>query len=260
MGMPLISIITVSYNAVHTVEQTIKSVIDQTYPNIEYIIIDGGSVDGTVDVIRKYSDKISYWISEPDAGIYDAMNKGIVRAKGKWINFMNCGDCFCDNSVLYNIASHCKDNIDVLYGNVVLHSSVGKYKVLPESLEAFSWHMAFCHQSSFVRTSLIKAHLFNLEFKYVADYELFYSLYMEGKRFRYIDISVASYQTDEGLTASNMYKCFLETYKVNNRAINKTEIWKYKIRNFLIYNLPGIFVRWVRLRLYTHNDRFIRLN
>ena len=88
----LISVVTVSYNAVSTIEQTILSVINQTYPHIEYIIIDGGSTDGTVDVIKKYADKITYWVSEPDKGIYDAMNKGLRRVRGDWCVFMNSGD------------------------------------------------------------------------------------------------------------------------------------------------------------------------
>ena len=87
MESPLITVITVSYNAASSIEQTIISVINQTYPHIEYIIIDGGSTDNTVDIIKKYADKISYWVSEPDKGIYDAMNKGIKIAAGK--NYMN---------------------------------------------------------------------------------------------------------------------------------------------------------------------------
>lgn len=86
MNYPLISVITVSYNAVLTIEQTILSVINQTYLNIEYIIIDGGSTDGTVNVIKKYADKIAYWVSEPDKGIYDAMNKGIAYSHGEFLS------------------------------------------------------------------------------------------------------------------------------------------------------------------------------
>lgn len=90
--MPLFSVITVCYNAVNVLESTINSILLQNYKNIEYIIIDGGSSDGTLDIIRKYEDRIHYWISEPDNGIYDAMNKGIRLAGGRWINFMNAGD------------------------------------------------------------------------------------------------------------------------------------------------------------------------
>ncbi len=97
---PLVTIVTVSYNVVSTIERTILSVVNQTYSNIEYIIIDGGSTDGTVDIIKKYMDKIAYWVSEPDKGIYDAMNKGILMAKGQWINFMNSGDYLYSNDVI----------------------------------------------------------------------------------------------------------------------------------------------------------------
>ena len=89
---PLITIITVAYNAVKDIENTILSVLNQTYPNIEYIIIDGGSTDGTLDIIKKYEDKISYWVSEPDKGIYDAMNKGIVKANGDYLFFLGADD------------------------------------------------------------------------------------------------------------------------------------------------------------------------
>ena len=105
----LISVVTVSYNAVSTIEQTILSVINQTYPNVEYIIIDGGSTDGTVDIIKKYADKIAYWVSEPDKGIYDAMNKGVVVATGEWINFMNAGDIFTDSDVIDKLLHRISD-------------------------------------------------------------------------------------------------------------------------------------------------------
>lgn len=89
-----ISIITVVYNGISEIEKTIQSVLNQTYPNIEYIIIDGGSTDGTIDIIKKYQGQLAYWVSEPDEGIYYAMNKGIQKATGEWIHFRNCGDYF----------------------------------------------------------------------------------------------------------------------------------------------------------------------
>ena len=119
---PLISIITVVFNGEKYLEQTIQSVINQTYDNVEYIIIDGGSTDGTVDIIKKYEGQIDYWISEEDDGIYDAMNKGINLASGEWINFMNAGDIFYDEKVLNTIYINPKlfQEIDFIYSDTVL--------------------------------------------------------------------------------------------------------------------------------------------
>ena len=98
------SIITINYNNCDGLEKTIQSVINQSYQNFEFIIIDGGSTDSSVEVIKKYSNKIDYWISEPDKGIYHAMNKGIIQAHGEYLNFMNSGDLFYDNDVLKDIS------------------------------------------------------------------------------------------------------------------------------------------------------------
>ena len=87
-GPPLVSIITVVYNGHRTLEETIQSVVNQNYPNIEYLIIDGGSTDGTMEILKKYDDTIDYWISEPDKGVYHAMNKGIEIAQGEWLYFL----------------------------------------------------------------------------------------------------------------------------------------------------------------------------
>lgn len=115
---PSISIITVVYNSVDLIEQTIKSVLEQGYPNLEYIIIDGGSSDGTIQVINRYKDKISQFIREPDNGVYDAMNKGKEYAHGEWINFMNSGDCFYTKDVLLKIFfNKIDDTIKFIYSD-----------------------------------------------------------------------------------------------------------------------------------------------
>ena len=145
----LISVVTVSYNAVATIEQTILSVVNQTYPHIEYIIIDGGSTDGTVDVIKKYADRIAYWVSEPDKGIYDAMNKGIKVATGEWINFMNCGDSFYSVSVLSDVFKDksCKEN-DVIYGNTCIMERWCMYEERPRELFFMNKLMVLVEQIS----------------------------------------------------------------------------------------------------------------
>jgi len=115
---PLISIITVVRNGGKILEETILSVINQTYGNIEYIIVDGASTDNTIAIIKKYENRINYWVSEPDRGIYDAMNKGLSFTKGIWINFMNCGDKFANSSVLEDIFSTVYDDkISFLYSD-----------------------------------------------------------------------------------------------------------------------------------------------
>jgi glycosyltransferase involved in cell wall biosynthesis len=115
---PLLSVVTVVYNGQAFIEHTIQSVLQQEFSDFEYIIIDGGSTDETINIIKKYEDKIDYWISEPDNGIYDAMNKAVKIAKGQWLNFLNAGDRFVNNSVLKeSFAQKISDKIDLIYSD-----------------------------------------------------------------------------------------------------------------------------------------------
>lgn len=184
IDLPLITVVTISYNAVQAIESTICSVINQKYLNIEYIVIDGGSTDGTIEILKKYDNKISHWISEKDSGIYHAMNKGIALAHGKWLNFMNSGDCFVNdevlNSVFLNREYICSD---VLYGNTIGKYSFGYKNEMPESLVVMKRRLPFCHQSVFVKTKLLKETFFDVSYKIGADYNMFYSFFVIIRRF-----------------------------------------------------------------------------
>lgn len=199
---PLISIVTVSYNAVTTIEQTIQAVINQTYKNIEYIIIDGGSTDGTLDIIKKYKDKISYWVSEPDKGIYDAMNKGIKVATGEWINFMNAGDSFYDNKTLERTFNqYYTDNTKVIYGDMIENNGGKSRLIRAKSLSVFTSDLPFCHQSSFLKNG---SGYYDTDLRIAADYKLFRIIYSEfgEKAFAYVSFPISIFEAS-GISSLN---------------------------------------------------------
>lgn len=219
---PLISVVTVSYNAVSTIEQTILSVINQTYPHIEYIIIDGGSTDGTVDIIKKYADKIAYWVSEPDKGIYDAMNKGIKVATGEWINFMNSGDCLYRNDTIEKILnkSSTTNNVSIIYGKTM--KIFEKYCTieLPPMLSKIKSRLPFCHQSSFIKLELQQMHPYNTNYKLVADDEFFYSMYMNNVIFLFVDEIISKYDAYSGVSSCNIKQALWENYQIRGKSNN----------------------------------------
>lgn len=201
-----VTIITVCYNSVNMIESTIQSVINQTYDNIEYIIIDGGSTDGTINIIKKYSDRIHYWVSEPDRGIFDAMNKGINVASGEYINFMNAGDLFYDNNVIRKFVSKIPTE-DILAG-------IAQVKI-PSLYFTRYWTpvrknfkfidikdgMAANHQSTFTRRSQFKSG-YDIKSNIIAD-DLFFikSIVYEGASYRPLDIIVSKYDPS-GISSS----------------------------------------------------------
>lgn len=174
---PLISIITVSFNAAKTIEQTILSVVNQTYSNIEYIIIDGGSTDGTVDIIKKYEDKITYWVSEPDKGIYDAMNKGWKIAKeSSHILFIGADD----KIINLPTESFMKEYPNtIIYGEVQLADRVF-YSVCNWKLRLGN---TLHHQALLVPKKLHIQPPFNTKYPTYADYDFNLRLYLQGNKF-----------------------------------------------------------------------------
>lgn len=184
---PLVTVVTVVYNGVEYIEETIISVIEQEYDNVEYIIIDGGSTDGTLEVIKKYEYALDYWVSEPDKGIFDAMNKGIDLGAGEWISFMNAGDCFFDVGVLSRVFSKVSESngFDIIYGDHEIRYPSRKKIVKAGNVKNLWKGSQFCHQSAFVRLSYHKKEKFNLERRIVADFEFFYKSSCAGTKMRY---------------------------------------------------------------------------
>ena len=183
-----LSIITVNYNDAEGLERTIKSVMSQSFKDFEFIIIDGGSTDGSVDVIKKYEDKIDYWVSERDGGIYPGMNKGLRQAKGEYVNFMNGGDCYHSPDVLDVIFSLNSD-ADIITGT---HSengirNVGKNGVT--MLDLYKW--AIDHQASFIRREVALRHPYDEKYRIVSDWKFFIeALVFDNCSFYYTDTIV----------------------------------------------------------------------
>jgi len=218
MTNPKISVVTVVYNDQPHIEGTIKSVLSQTYHNVEYVVIDGGSSDGTVDVIRRYNDKLAYWTSEPDKGIYDAMNKAIDICTGDWIAFINSWDSFHDKDVLYNVFnSDVPSDVDVIFGDVCMVTAYGRlikrFDKLDESVLAFN----LCHQSTFTKASLLKRHKYDTSYKVAADVDFFNKIKnKENAIFFYMPIVVADYECGHGTSANSFWKKSKEYRRLQN--------------------------------------------
>jgi len=193
--LPKITVVTVTYNAEELLEQTIQSVIAQDYPLVEYIIIDGGSTDDTVAIIKKYEKYLAYWVSEPDNGIYDAMNKGVMKATGAWINFINAGDIFTTQETIHTCAKAFQNDIAMVYGgiNVGNEKCHGFVYQPPLDLALYFKRMPCCHQAIFFKTALVKHYRFNTLFKINADLDLILKLYHAGHSYVKLEIPVINF-------------------------------------------------------------------
>lgn len=211
-----LSIITINYNNRNGLRKTVESVINQTTKDFEYIIIDGGSTDGSLDVIKQYSQSISYWVSESDKGIYNAMNKGIDVAQGEYCIFMNSGDCFYNNNTLKEVYIEL-DGTDIIYGNtlesngnIVLHKKDITLKTL--------CYGSLCHQSVAIKTELLKKHHYDESLRFVSDWKFFLQTLIIGNcTYKGIDLLISKYDV-EGVTNSN-WELFLEERRTVKEAM-----------------------------------------
>ena len=211
-------------------------------------MVDGGSTDGSIDIIRKYEARLAVWVSEPDKGIYDAMNKGLRMARAlmmdgetAWVNFMNAGDSFSDQFVLSDFfAQSIPQRIKVLIGH--FNRCEGKEKVLKkaEKVDFLPAWMPFCHQAAFVRLEYCR---FDTHFKIAADYNLFYNLYFDEGRdaFWVKDRVVADFRMEDSTTYSNLRKTKREILTIQSR--HKNWFWLKEVVKYIVNKKESLKLR-----------------
>lgn len=261
---PKISIITVVFNGEKTLEQTILSVVNQSYQNIEYIIIDGGSTDGTIDIIKKYEDEITYWVSETDRGIYDAMNKGIEQSNGEFIQFLGADDSLVNNSIIDKVSKYLsfktyilsapiwclddKNRIQKLYDNNLSEDDILNGMMLP-------------HSGMFVKRKLLLKYRYNLDFKIISDYEFLLKCILSKVRIDYINEPVV-YFSNSGISSQQIHLLnkehivLFEKYHINRNhlmqfqkksKINKiTLLFRYTLKKILVLLNLWVFFQMKR--------------
>ncbi|MDI4650325.1 glycosyltransferase family 2 protein [Cohnella hashimotonis] len=236
---PKVSIVTIVYNNVTGLERTIQSVLQQKkrYSNIEFVIVDGGSTDGTVDLIEQYSSEVSSWISERDNGISDAFNKGILNATGEVLFFLNSGDTFIDDIVLYNVAQEWARNpVDILFYKVHVEGQ----KFIPANSykdnENDIWKMSDVpHQGAFVSNTVFnKIGLFNLNYGIRMDLEFFARCRKKNCSHRYIPEVIVSYETG----GKSMLKS------------NRKQFWKEGMSVKYLYSIPFTVKDVIKMVIY----------
>jgi glycosyltransferase involved in cell wall biosynthesis len=260
---PLISIITISRNNAVGIEKTIKSVINQTYNNIEYIIIDGASTDGTVNVIKKYNSQITFWISEPDSGIYNAMNKGIKQSKGEYIMFLNSGDELYEPHCLYNIVSQA-DYFDIVYSNLKMVNEKKTFiKESPRKLTfQYFTNNAIPHPATLIKRKLFNSlGLYDESLKIVSDWKWFMiAICKMNASYKKTDILAAKFYED-GISSNESHSTILEKERENvlhrefplytddYRRLNKYDMMIYNL------NFPRRIVNWIKRKTYKSYKR-----
>lgn len=216
--MKKISIITVVLNAAGTIERTIKSVLSQSYKNVEYIIIDGGSTDGTLNVIEKYRNSLAYFISEPDNGIYDAMNKGIRKATGDIIGLLNADDWY-EKGALQTIALEFEQSdAHVIGGKTWMVDKLGNRRLhITKPFSELCMGMPVVHQAVFISKKAYETYgLYNTQYRITADHELLLRMYHGGAKFSTIDTILVNYSTT-GVSATSSFRSARE----HNLAVQK---------------------------------------
>lgn len=210
------TIITVCYNTSTTIRETIDSVLGQTYQELEYIVVDSKSEDGTVEILQSITDKRLTFISEKDSGIYNAMNKGLKMASGDYLIFLGADDIFYDKDVLKKVAGKLTGSNDVVYGDVMLKT---RQRLYNGAFSRWTWgHRNICHQSIFYPKSVYGRYMYNEKYRSVADWDYNLRLLIDGIKFTYIRETICTFNDNDGLSSSSKDYDFL---KVRRKLVCK---------------------------------------
>ena len=249
-----LSIITINRNNASGLKKTIESVIIQSFTDVEYIVIDGASTDESVDIIKSYSDKISYWVSEPDSGIYNAMNKGVLASHGEYVLMLNSGDYLVDKDVIQSVIP-LLDGIDIIQGNIIEEHGNIVYRNRGFGKSDISYFDImkgfFLHQASFCKRSLFDRNgLFDENYKVIGDTKFFMTCLDKGNAsFKYIDVDISNYDMS-GISA-----------EVNTKWSERKNLEDKMMRNELYSQRMNMFFKEneKKIRLYDklHNKRWI---
>ena len=267
-----LSIITINYNNKAGLQKTIDSVICQTWKDYEWIIIDGGSTDGSKELIEKYQQHFAYWCSEPDKGVYNAMNKGIAKAKGEYLNFMNSGDRFYAKDTLEQVFVNNTPNADMVYGDWIrIEKDNSDLMKAPNEVSLdFFYTDNICHQAMFLKSSTMKKKGYDETFQIYADWARWMEMALDDSSFQFVPITIGCFDATEGL--SNKLTSNLEMEKermrtiisnpireiLNHNVVYKNELDKYRnnqlVQDFYsLINEHPLFCKWMRLNIIFFN-------
>ena len=247
---PLISIITVVYNGEEFLEKTILSVINQTYDNVEYIIIDGGSTDGTVDIIKKYEDRIDYWVSEEDRGVYEAMNKGLKVAKGDYIAILNADDYYISDAIDLSIKKIIETNSDYSIANVDYVDSKAIIRPIYPLEENYVYQeMPYPHVSAVISSKVYNdMGLFDEKFRIAGDHDMAVRIHLKGYKYCYVDKVIA--HLEEGGISSGIDSNRESLIVAITNGKNKISAWYTYFNQILKVTvakvLPKFLFKWIQ--------------
>ena len=237
-----LSIITINYNNREGLQKTIDSVVSQTWRDFEWIIIDGGSTDGSKELIEQYQQHFAYWCSEPDKGVYNAMNKGIAKARGEYLNFMNSGDCFYESDTLDKVFSNNNVTEDIIYGDWVRQESDRNvFFHAPQEASLFTFYVDnTCHQAMFIKTSILKTKGYDENYHIYADWARWIEMMIDSCTSKYIPVTICYYDAQNGISNTivpemdlelekaraiipNNFRLVLDRYQIDKKKLIKLE-------------------------------------